>query len=63
MSKVTHTITLESKPTQRVVKRLALFAFSTIRYTANNTAQIPKVLTIAASDVRDAWRETANSKV
>ena len=63
MSKVTHTITLESKPTQRIVKRLALLAFSTIRYTANSTTQIPKVLTIAASDMRDAWRETANLKV
>ena len=63
MSKVTNTITLESKPTQRIVKRLALLAFSTIRNTANNTAQIPNVLTVAASDVRDAWRETANLKV
>ena len=62
MSKVTHTITLESKPTQRIVKRLALLAFTSLRYTANSTAQIPNVLTIAASDVRDAWRETAQPK-
>lgn len=63
MSKVTHTITLDSKPTQRIVKRLALLACNAIRYSANSTAQIPKELVIAASDVRDAWRETANFKV
>ena len=62
MSKVTHTITLESKPTQRIVKRLALLAFTSLRYTTNSTAQIPNVLNLAASDVRDAWRETAQTK-
>ena len=62
MSKFTNTITLDSKPTQRIVKRLSLLAFTSLRYTTNSTAQIPNVLNLAASDVRDAWRETAQTK-
>lgn len=59
MSKFNHTIILESKPTQRIVKRIALLAFSSLRYNAKSATRIPILLAIAASDVRDAWLETA----
>lgn len=62
MSKTTHTITLKSPTQKRIVKRLALFAFSTLRSTASGASNLSTVLIEAASDVRDAWRETANLK-
>ncbi len=62
MSKTTHTITLNSTKSKRIVKRLALYAFSSLRYTTNSASKIPSVLSVAASDVRDAWRESANQK-
>lgn len=62
MTKATQTITLESPAPRRVVKRLALFAFSTIRGTVSSAIKLPSALLDAASDVRDAWRETASPK-
>ena len=62
MSKTTHTITLKSTESKRFVKRLALYAFSTLRYTTSSASKIPGVLSVVASDVRDAWRESANQK-
>ncbi len=62
MSKTTHTITLKSTESKRFVKLLALYAFSTLRHTTNNASKIPSALSDAASDVRDAWRESANQK-
>lgn len=62
MTKATQTITLESPAPRRIVKSLALFAFGTLRGTVNSATKLPGVLLDAASDVRDAWRETASPK-
>lgn len=62
MSKTSHTITLKSKETERLVKRLATVAFIGVRSAMLNTGRIPKVLAIAATDIQEAWRDSANRK-
>lgn len=61
MSKQT-TITLESVQTERVVKRVATLAFIGLRLALNNTAKIPDIVTVAAGDIKQAWRDTAQPK-
>lgn len=61
MSKQT-TITLKPVPTERVVKRVATLAFIGLRLVLNNSAKIPEIVSVAAGDVKQAWRDTANPK-
>jgi len=55
------TITLDSKPSNSIVKRLALLTFGSMRGALHGSTKITTVINQAASDVRDAWRETARS--
>ncbi len=55
------TITLDPKPSNRMVKRLALLTFSSMRGALHGSTKITTVINQAASDVRDAWCETARS--
>lgn len=51
------------QPTERLVKRAARFAFSTLRILASKASTVPGTLSQAASDVREAWQETARPNV
>ncbi len=62
MTKSKQTIKLKSPASRRVVKSLALFAFSTLRGTVSSASKLPGFISDAASDIRDAWRETASQK-
>jgi hypothetical protein len=62
MTKSKQTITLKPKESKRITKRLALFAFSTFRGAIDNATKLPGVLLETASDIRDAWQETARPK-
>lgn len=61
MTKHKQTITLNPKQTNRMVKRLALLTFSSMRGALHGSTKLSTVVTQAASDIRDAWRETARS--
>ena len=58
----TKIIKLDPPHKTRLVKRLALTAFSDVRYVASTLAQLPAVAAYTAQDIRDAWRETALPK-
>lgn len=55
-------IQLEAPSKTRIVKRLALTAFSGVRVVASALSQLPVLTTHTAHDIRDAWRETASPK-
>lgn len=61
MSKQT-TITLKSVPTERVVKRVATLAFIGLRHVLKNASKIPDIVTVAAGDIKQAWRDTSKPK-
>ena len=63
MNRNKHTITLETQPSQRLVKSLALLTFCGIRFALHKVSKVPGVMAQASSDVCDAWRETAQPKV
>ena len=58
-----NTITLETPPSQRLVKSLALITFCGVRFALHKASKIPGVMAQASNDVCDAWRETAQPKV
>ena len=62
MKRDTKIIQLDAPKKTRLVKRLALTAFSGVRYVAGTLSQLPVVASHTAHDIRDAWRETALPK-
>lgn len=48
-----------AQPSGRLVKRGALRAFQTLRRLTHHAKAVPGILQQAASDVSDAWRESA----
>lgn len=58
-----NTITLETPPSQRLVKSLALLTFCGVRFALHKASKLPGILAQASNDVCDAWRETAQPKV
>jgi hypothetical protein len=56
------TITLKTVPSERVVKRIATLAFIAVRYVISNTNNLPEKVTVAAGDIKQAWRDTAQPK-
>lgn len=63
MNRIKNTITLETPPSQRLVKSLALLTFCGVRLALHKASKIPGVMAQASNDVCDAWRETAQPKV
>ena len=63
MYRIKHTITLETPPSQRIVKSLALLTFCGVRFALHKASKLPGILAQASNDVCDAWRETAQPKV
>jgi hypothetical protein len=55
-------IQLEAPTKTRIIKRLALTAFSGVRVVASALSQLPEVTTLTAHDIRDAWIESAIPK-
>lgn len=62
MNTTKHTITLETPPSQRLVKRLAIMTFSGVHSVLHNASKVPDVMAQASHDVCEAWRETARPK-
>lgn len=52
-----------TKPSSRLVKRGALRAFQALRRITHHAKAVPGILQQAASDVSDAWRESARPNV
>jgi hypothetical protein len=57
-----HIIKLQAPIKTRIIKRLALTAFSGVRVVASALSQLPEVTTLTAHDIRDAWIESAIPK-
>ena len=56
-------ITINPKPAERSVKRVARAVFRLVRSPASKAQSVPSVLARAAGDVREAWRESASPNV
>ena len=65
MKHITHTVALETlTPTTdgTAVKRCALSAFRRLRAAVEEVKNVPGLLAQAASDVQQAWEESASPK-
>ena len=62
MSIQTVPIELSSEPSQRLVKRLALATFRTLRAASTQASKVPGVLAQAGADIKCAWQESAHPK-
>ena len=47
----------------RLVKSSALLFFKAVRYLAAAASEVPEVLSQAATDVQEAWRESSRPNV
>ena len=52
-----------SQPADRLVKRGARALFTLVRSTAGQAQRVPGILAQAATDVREAWTESARPNV
>lgn len=60
----THSIPLSnSKSDERLVKRGARALFGLLRSTAGQAQRVPGLLNQAASDIHEAWQESARPNV
>lgn len=62
MSKQTQKIVLDTAPSDRIVKRVATFAFKGMRNLLSSAGKLPGIVSIAAGDVQEAWRDTSSPK-
>jgi hypothetical protein len=56
-------IPLNNQPSERLFKRGAVLAFKALRAMTSQAKEVPGILSQAATDVREAWAETARPNV
>ena len=62
MSIHTVPIQLADASTERLVKRMALGTFRTLRVASDQLRKVPGVLAQAGADIKCAWQESAHPK-
>lgn len=53
----------EATPADRLIKRSARHAFKAVRLIAGRIGEVPGILSQAATDVREAWQESAGQHI